>query len=209
MLFRIPKLAEMKTGMTRSSSEDTPRKDVWSWADKEQTIVGPWIHDIQDHPFDIYEWEEHGYQMQIIRDKCFWTWCGYVTLPVGHPLAKCSTMSSKLDHILVPGGISFSRGHTYGFDSNHSWDYTPGIVQGEPSNYNTFDFVCKAVISMATQFKLESDYPSLEETIVTGFALFHPSTGAPLRAYQATRITRDKKRRVRAWQNDVELKVVQ
>jgi len=118
---------------------------------------GPWKADHELHPNDEYRFKASGYRCRIARPPHDWVWNGYVSLPDGHPdLGKhYNDLQEAID---VHGGLTYARGHTYGFDTQACGDIAPGLLaMGMPYQKNamywTFEMVLAEVKELAAQFK--------------------------------------------------------
>jgi hypothetical protein len=123
--------------------------------------VRPW----EDEP-DHAEWvqEPSGYKCRITRNKTTGTLCGYVGIPKGHVFwgVGYDEGNDEADAIAddVHGGLTYSQegddGWWYfGFDTAHSVDFTPKIMEllielgrmkdlgliSDCMNYKTWEFV--------------------------------------------------------------------
>lgn len=114
----------------------------------------PWLTE----PNDVLFMADAGYPAQIRRNTITLTLCGYIYLPVGHPLHGVDY--SSFDHdVDVHGGWTYSgsEGDAWcvGFDCNHYYDYAPGMAGFRDSrqDYRTIGFVTKELERTAKQFK--------------------------------------------------------
>ena len=126
----------------------------------------PWEHE----PDHLLFMSEAGYICEIKRHQ----WghlCGYIFIPFGHPDYGKTSTDLDLGGAApdVHGGWTYSdtRGDgddedggkytVFGFDCNHSLDYSPrGVVYqdgGVPSRYKTIEFVVNQLEQAAKQFK--------------------------------------------------------
>lgn len=83
---------------------------------------------------DTAEWYDArtGYKCRIERQKSSGTLCGYVGVFKGH--TAHGAMYQGYPHVEVHGGLTFSDTdkngvHWFGFDTAHSGDFCPGIVE--------------------------------------------------------------------------------
>jgi len=82
------------------------------------------------------EYVESGVKALILRNPDFGTLCGYIALPLKHPLAGKNYNDIPIQ---VHGGLTYGdkgdgslyeKGYYwYGFDCGHSWDFAPKIVE--------------------------------------------------------------------------------
>ncbi|MDK7716057.1 hypothetical protein [Aerococcus urinae] len=89
----------------------------------------PWIKFRERHGTAI-EYEENGYPC-LIRINDFDILCGYVAIPISHPLYLYNLSTENLE---VHGGITYEgflkgdKNFWYiGFDCGHSWDFIPSF----------------------------------------------------------------------------------
>jgi hypothetical protein len=75
----------------------------------------------------LTEGEDLGYHWEVwwVRDH----FCGYVDIPLDHPLANESKYSPvKAEDLLVHGGVTYDQMESdcrrIGWDASHAWDYT-------------------------------------------------------------------------------------
>lgn len=114
----------------------------------------PWLTE----PNDVLFMTDAGYPAQIQRNLTTLTLCGYIYLPVGHPLHGVD-YDNVLDAVDVHGGWTYSdsEGEAWcvGFDCNHFYDYAPGMppLLNENEEYRTIEFVTKELERTAKQFK--------------------------------------------------------
>ncbi len=114
----------------------------------------PWLTE----PNDVLFMTDAGYPAQIKRNLMTLTLCGYIYLPVGHPLHGVDYNSFDRD-VDVHGGWTYSdsEGDAWcvGFDCNHLDDYAPGMARllYENGSYRTIEFVTKELERTAKQFK--------------------------------------------------------
>lgn len=114
----------------------------------------PWLTE----PNDVLFMTDAGYPAQIKRNTITLTLCGYIYLPVGHPLHGVH-YDKVLDAVAVHGGWTYSdsEGDAWcvGFDCNHLYDYAPGMARllHEHGSYRTIEFVTKELERTAKQFK--------------------------------------------------------
>ena len=119
----------------------------------------PWLTE----PNDVLFMTDAGYPAQIRRNLMTLTLCGYIYLPVGHPLHGVEYSFFGYDAVDVHGGWTYadSEGEAWcvGFDCNHLYDYAPGMAprlneHGEDrTKYRTIEFVTKELERTAKQFK--------------------------------------------------------
>lgn len=114
----------------------------------------PWLTE----PNDVLFMTDAGYPAQISRNPITLTLCGYIYLPVGHPLHGIH-YAKVLDAIGVHGGWTYSdsadEAWCVGFDCNHYYDHAPGMAGFRDSrqDYRTIEFVTKELERTAEQFK--------------------------------------------------------
>ena len=122
---------------------------------------------------DYRKWidRDTGYHCAIVRNTSIGHLCGYVRIPRNH-----SWHGKKYFHLPIEcdGGLTFSghphratggllRGHWFGFDCAHAWDYSPQFEItlkkhhrhsfGDPKNYRDFAYVTAEVERLARQLK--------------------------------------------------------
>lgn len=121
-----------------------------------QTDDKPWLTE----PNDVLFMTDAGYPAQIRRNLMTLTLCGYIYLPVGHPLHGVDYSFFGYDAADVHGGWTYSdsEGEAWcvGFDCNHLYDYAPGLagLSGfRDQDYRTIEFVTKELERTAKQFK--------------------------------------------------------
>lgn len=113
--------------------------------------------------------EPTGYECEAIRVKNLGTWCGYVYIPLDHPIlhdyCKCCNKYHKIDELDVHGGVTYSRLESneafgIGFDCAHSFDFAPSylsmfnnsmFIQG--ATYKNKEYVLNEISSLAKQLK--------------------------------------------------------
>ena len=86
---------------------------------RDELIKGIWDDDLDEHPENKYEFiSKSGYKCEIRRGNS-WTYCGYVTLPKGHPFFH--KKYHKIEKIInVHGDLTYGRGDgKFGFDCHH------------------------------------------------------------------------------------------
>lgn len=91
---------------------------------------GPW----QDEP-DFKAWHAHGYPCHLRRAAYGGTWCGYVTIPPGHPMYGKDYHSVPVEvHCgLTYGDAKADGSWAFGFDCGHAFDLQPGwMAHGIP-----------------------------------------------------------------------------
>lgn len=113
----------------------------------------PWLTE----PNDVLFMTDAGYPAQIRRNLMTLTLCGYIYLPVGHPLHGVDYSDFEYAEIYVHGGWTYSdsEGEAWcvGFDCNHLYDYAPGLLGSPDQDYRTIEFVTKELERTAKQFK--------------------------------------------------------
>ena len=146
--------------------------DKTTWGD------GPWQHEP-----DRAEWEHAGLPCLAVRAGGHW--CGYAAVPPGHPWYGVPYSEYDTVNVDVHGGLTYSdacQGHVchvpkpgepddvwwFGFDCNHSGDYSPQMAvyarqQGHDwyhdrtEQYRTLDYVRAEVNRLAEQLKERAD----------------------------------------------------
>ena len=133
--------------------------------DKKTWGPGPWV----DEP-DRLEFTAHGYNCLAQRARTTGAWCGYVDIPIDHPMKQAKILDNNLD---VHGGITYSRAideNTYrlGFDCSHLGDYLPWACKlnqtlmsdklknydpFKKGNYKTLEYVKGQCEKLALQLK--------------------------------------------------------
>lgn len=91
------------------------------------------------HEPNLLKWidSDTGYRCVVLRHTEFWTLNGFVRVPHGHRFYR--KHYDKADRFIdVHGGLAFSgrmrhgilmtRGHWFGFDTNHYGDFVPGYA---------------------------------------------------------------------------------
>ena len=90
--------------------------------------------------FLLEEWERHGYLCRIVQGKRLDHYCGYVGIPIDHPLVKDEEWDI-IERLEVHGGVTFTTDSFtlndswekklwkepyfwIGFDCAHAWDYS-------------------------------------------------------------------------------------
>jgi hypothetical protein len=95
--------------------------------DKRAWGPGPW----QDEP-DRALWVSSGLPCMLTRNPACGAWCGYVSLPPGHPWHGRKWFD--LSHVRVHGNVTYAKASTsglrrgcwlVGFDCSHYWDVRP------------------------------------------------------------------------------------
>lgn len=144
----------------------------------------------EDEP-DRIEYTESGLKALILRTPEIGILCGYVALPLRHPLA-----GKKYDDmpILVHGGLTFGnegdeklreKGYfLYGFDCGHHGDFAPQIVQTleevgisstkhwyEDTTYRNVAYVRQEIKYMVKQF-WRAIYQWIGMEVAIGAAMF-------------------------------------
>lgn len=115
----------------------------------------PWLTE----PNDVLFMTDAGYPAQIRRNLTTLTLCGYIYLPVGHPVHGLDYDDLSYEEIDVHGGWTYSdsEGEAWcvGFDCNHYYDYAPGMagLRDSRQDYRTIGFVTKELERTAKQFK--------------------------------------------------------
>jgi hypothetical protein len=139
---------------------------------------------IDDRPWEKepndYEWEEQvsGYKCHIRRNMSTYTFCGYVTVPKGHPFYGLDYDHDNLAGIVAHGGLTYSDEGTFGFDCAHAGDFCPGVMLSlleagrkdssveelirirPPETYRTFEAVMQWTIRLAHQLREVADLAS-------------------------------------------------
>lgn len=120
----------------------------------------PWLTE----PNNVLFMTDAGYPAQIRRNDITLTLCGYIYLPVGHPLHGIHYDGFN-DDVDVHGGWTYadSEGETWcvGFDCNHFYDYAPGMagLTDKRGEYRTIEFVTKELERTAKQLKKMEKQP--------------------------------------------------
>lgn len=93
--------------------------------------AGPW-----DNEPDKDEWVDGatGYRCFARRHDRLGHWCGYVAVPLDHPLYACGD-GAMPDSVETAAhcGVTWADFHNLfdryliGFDCGHAWDYSPGL----------------------------------------------------------------------------------
>lgn len=90
--------------------------------------------DVPDGDLSEKRFEFNGFECLALRHPAMGHWCGYIALPVDHPLYGAHYY--ECSDIEVHGGLSYSEDHAprhpfdakwwLGFDTAHCNDYMPG-----------------------------------------------------------------------------------
>lgn len=111
----------------------------------------PWEHE-PDHLL----FSSHGYTCEIRRHTNFGTLCGYIYIPLDHPIAQAKRPEDVLE---VHGGITYwderDGSFVVGFDCAHAGDVIPFraplFMEGE--TYKNIAFVTNELENLARQIK--------------------------------------------------------
>lgn len=121
---------------------------------------------------DYYEWYHAGLPCVMIRHSDFGHWCGYVGVPLQHPLYGC--MYTESHPILggqaielsftVHGGITYSSGELrkpeqseywwFGFDAGHCGDLIPNLTRFKNDIYRDFHYMKNQCELLAEQLAI-------------------------------------------------------
>lgn len=102
--------------------------------------------------FDVFDadvadqnWSIGEIECRAVRHPSLGHWCGYIGLPVGHPMHGNDYDSIDVD---VHGGLTYACDHAplekpdgrwwIGFDTAHSGDFVPGVDGGKPIGSDTY-----------------------------------------------------------------------
>lgn len=83
-------------------------------------------------PTEAEAFEHSGFRCEVRRMPEMGHWCGYVTVPAGHPWH--GKHYDEIGDVDVHGGLTFGApeedgpGFVYGFDCAHHGDIVPGVV---------------------------------------------------------------------------------
>lgn len=129
---------------------------------RDELIKGVWDDDLDKHPENNYEFiSKSGYKCEIRRGYS-WTYCGYVTLPKGHPFFyKKYHEIEKM--ISVHGDLTYGRGDgKFGFDCHHilMGDISPLDETMKVKHPDKFPFIDNDIFF----FKSQSHYWTFKET---------------------------------------------
>lgn len=106
---------------------------------------------------DYYQWKHHasGYDCYILRQGGSGHLCGYVEIPLDHPLFGIEDKCQLDEYLEAHGGITFSRikelSQRIGFDCAHSGDLQPFSTYHEGDIYRDVTYVTEQCNSLATQ----------------------------------------------------------
>jgi hypothetical protein len=108
----------------------------------------------------VKEWEAHGLKCAITHDMIY---CGYVRVPLTHPLAGKYYDHEDIESIRVHGGVTFctrsNDGFWIGFDCGHGFDWfgyhdsATGIGYEHPGMIWTEEDVMKETERLAEQLQ--------------------------------------------------------
>jgi hypothetical protein len=138
------------------------------------------------------DWECSGYRCALRRDNDIGVWCGYVGVPLTHPLygIDCddiyeeSASEEAMMEIEVHGGLTYSDREIldnptdeetwwFGFDCGHFGDIMPFLADVLPNSvfanfgeYKDIEYVKKETENLAVQLKKVEDWAKLEKTIL-------------------------------------------
>jgi hypothetical protein len=148
--------------------------------------IGPWDldlderHDENRHSINLPEdLKAQGYSAYAVRHLDTWTWCGYVTVPNGHPMRIINNDNYQeffcdpnfkvrpSGFPIVPQEVTYARDGTLGWDHGHSYDtcprprnaYMPNTKDSSLFPYVDFDDITNECIEFARYLQNTANFP--------------------------------------------------
>jgi len=123
---------------------------------------GPWSNEP-----DTVAFEASGLRCEMVRHAILGHWCGYVSIPKGHPYFEQDYDTPEID---VHGGLTWARAFPggenhpatddwwFGFDCAHAGDLTPGSgLHSGDDVYRDMIYVRAECESLAAQLSAKAE----------------------------------------------------